>query len=80
MDEESKIKNGNEIRDKVRSLMCIVEDHYNYSGKQIEEAKDKILELWKECPHTYVWIDTNPYNEICKCKYCGADSLKTRNF
>ena len=80
MDNILKIEKGLEIQQKVSSLMFIVRDSYNHTGKQIDEAKEEIKKLWDTCEHNYKWIDCNPYNEICKCIYCGADSPNTRDF
>lgn len=79
--EEDKIKKGDEIKELVKPLFSIIRDSYLYSGKQREEAIDKIKEIWDTClQHKFEWIDTNPYSEECTCIYCNADSPRTRRF
>ena len=71
---------GEEIEKEVNELSKIVQNSYDYSGKQREDAVIKIKKLWDQCNHRYEWIDCNPHNEICKCMYCKADSPNTRSF
>ena len=80
MEESLKIEKGLEIQKKVQSLLLIVRDSYNHTGKQIEEAQEEIKKLWDTCEHNYEWIDCNPYSEQCECIYCSAPSPGTRRF
>ena len=81
MIESEKIKNGLIIKNKVHLLLQeVVYNSFNHTGREVQEAKEQIKKLWEKCPHKYEWIDTNPYNEVCECIYCGADSPRTRNF
>lgn len=80
MENNDKVTKGIDIRNNVEQLEKIAKDHYNYSLKQIEQAQEEIIKLWDTCEHSYQWINTDPYSEVCKCKYCGADSPRTRKF